>query len=152
MDKRQLVDQDERTLAALAHGSIVLGVLTSGIGGIFASLAIWLTQREKSTYVAHQSLQALVYQISTLLLAVLGFCAWGFFLMLAILPPIAMNPELYQYEPPPSLWIGMALLALPFGLWFITILYGLWGAFRSLSGADFEYLVIGKMLKTSAPA
>ena len=54
--------QEERTLAALAHGSVLLGAVTSGLGGILAALVIWLVQKEKSAYVAFQALQALVYQ------------------------------------------------------------------------------------------
>jgi uncharacterized Tic20 family protein len=48
---------DERFWAALAHASILL----FGFGAI-AALAIWITQRKKSAYIAFQSLQALLYQ------------------------------------------------------------------------------------------
>ncbi len=39
MDQSTL-SKDERTLAGLAHGSILLGTFTSGMGGIIAALII----------------------------------------------------------------------------------------------------------------
>ena len=149
MNKEFYVDQGERHMAALAHGSIILGVLTSGVGGIFAAMIIWLTQREKSTYVAYQALQALVYQTTTLLLTFLGFCLWGVFFTITIVPPMAANPGLYQNAPPSSIWVGMFMLICPFALWLVTLLYGIWGAVRCYSGADFQYMVIGKLLENS---
>lgn len=133
-------------MAAAAHGSILLGVLTSGVGGIFAAMIIWLTQRDKSAYVTYQAMQALVYQTSVLFLTVIGFCLWFVVFTLSILPPMLANPELYQYSPPPTVWFGMSMLICPCGLWLITILYGVWGAIRSYSGADFKYIVIGNLL------
>ncbi len=152
MGKEIYVSQEERTMAALAHGSILLGVLTSGIGGIFAAMIIWLTQREKSTYVAYQSLQAMIYQIVVLLLTVVAFCFWGVLLMLMVAPPIMANPDLYQSAPPVSLFFGMALLICPCGLWLGTILYGVWGAIRCLGGSDFTYVGIGRLLESNEQA
>ena len=62
MNSRLEVSQDERMMAGLAHGSILLGLFTNGIGGIAAALVIWITQKEKSDYVAGQALQAMIYQ------------------------------------------------------------------------------------------
>lgn len=134
-------------MAAVAHGSILLGAFTSGIGGIFAALIIWVSQREKSTYAAHQSLQALVYQSFILLLTVVAFCSWGALLMILTVLPMVANPDLYQSSPPQSMWVGLSLLIFPCGLWLATILYGLWGAMRCLSGADFKYAIIGNWLE-----
>ena len=61
---------EERKLAILAHSSILLtfliAITTGGIGVLAAVLApffIWLTYRERSTYVAFHALQATLYQI-----------------------------------------------------------------------------------------
>jgi uncharacterized Tic20 family protein len=148
MEKEYFVSQDERNMAAMAHGSILLGVFTGGVGGIFASMIIWLTQREKSAYVARQSLQAMVYQVIVLLLTVIGFCLWGMLAMLLVAQPIMSNPDMYQNTPPASLFYGMALLICPCGLWLATILYGCWGAIQCLAGADFSYVGINKLLET----
>ena len=147
MKKEGFADHDERVLASLAHGSIVLGIFTSGIGGIFAALIIWLSQREKSTYVAYQSLQAMIYQIIVLFVTVIAFTLYGVLLTLMIVPPMMINPELYQYSPPPSLWLGMSLLIFPCGLWLGTVLYGIWGAIRCMSGSDFQYIGLSRFME-----
>jgi hypothetical protein len=147
MSEEVTIRQDERVLAGLAHGSIVLGLFTNGIGGICAALVIWLTQKEKSVYVAAQALQALVYQVVTFILTMLVWCCWGALWMALLLPPIFANPEAFETSPPAELWIGMILMIVPFGMWGLTILYGLWGAVRCLGGHDFKYAIIGNWLK-----
>jgi uncharacterized Tic20 family protein len=136
--------QDERVLAGLAHGSILLGLFTNGVGGIVAALVIWLLQREKSAYVAAQAIQALVYQAATFLVTMVAWCCWGVLWVAMFLPPMLADPGAYQTTPPPGLWIGIILMVVPIGIWGLTILYGLWGAVRCLSGRDFQYAVVGK--------
>jgi uncharacterized Tic20 family protein len=135
--------QEERTLASLAHGSIILGMFTNGIGGILAALVIWLTQKEKSAYVAAQALQALVYQVVTFLLIMLAWCCWGAVWMIMIFVPLIADPVAFEAAPPAGLWAGLILMVFPIGVWGLTILYGLWGAARCLGGHDFGYAVIG---------
>ena len=147
MDLKAGVSNNERMLAALAHGSILLGVFTSGIGGIAAALVIWLTQREKSPYVAAQSLQALVYQTAVLLLSTLAFFCWGMMWVAFLLPAIWADPACCQSEPPPGLFAGLCLLICPLSLWFATIAYGIWGALRCIGGHDFKYVFIGNWLE-----
>src|SRR5690242_21478902 len=56
---------EERTLAAIAHGSALLTLFT-GFAGIIVSFLIWLSQRDRSTYVAYQAMQATVFQLACL--------------------------------------------------------------------------------------
>jgi uncharacterized Tic20 family protein len=146
MSEEQTVSQDERVLAALAHGSILLGWFTGGIGGIVAALLIWITQKEKSPYVAFQSLQSLVYQIATMLLTILAWCCWFALWMALFMPPLLANPDAYSTTPPAGLWIGLFLMVIPMGIWILTDLYALWGAVRCLGGRDFRYAIIGNWL------
>ena len=148
MSEQLSVSQDERVLAGLAHGSIVLSVFTSGIGGIVAALVIWLIQKEKSAYVAGQALQALVYQVMVFLMTMLVWCCWGVLWLLLFLPALAANPNAYQTTPPAGLWVGLALMIIPIGFWGLTILYGLWGAARCLGGHDFKYAIVGNWLES----
>jgi uncharacterized Tic20 family protein len=148
MSEQATTTQDERVLAALAHGSILLGIFTSGMGGLVAALVIWLVQKEKSAYVAAQALQALVYQAVTFIVTMLAWCCWGALWMAMFLPPLLSNPDAYQTTPPPGLWIGLILMVIPFFVWGLTILYGLWGAVRCLGGHDFKYAIIGDWLKS----
>ncbi|MGD2207011.1 MAG: DUF4870 domain-containing protein [Anaerolineae bacterium] len=148
MSEEAILRQDEKVLAGLAHGSILLGIFTNGIGGIVAALVIWLLQKEKSAYAAAQALQALVYQAATFVVTMLAWCCWGMLWMLMLLPPIFANPAAYENAPPPGLWLGLILMAIPIGLWGLTILYGLWAAARCLSGHDFKYALIGNWLES----
>jgi uncharacterized Tic20 family protein len=138
--------QDEKNLAGLAHGSILLGIFTSGMGGILAALVIWLVQKEKSAYVAAQALQALVYQVATFLVTMVAWCCWGMLYMALIFMPLISNPSAFDHAPPAGLFVGLFLMIIPFGIWGLTILYGLYGAARCLGGHDFKYAVIGNWL------
>lgn len=142
--------QDEKVLAGLAHGSILLGIFTSGIGGMITALVIWLVQKEKSAYAAAQALQALVYQAVTFIVTMLVWCCWGLLWVLLIVVPVTSNPAYYEASsaPPAGVWIGLALMVIPLGLWGLTILYGLYGAVRCLGGHDFKYAIIGNWLKS----
>jgi uncharacterized Tic20 family protein len=72
---------DERVWAGLAHGSILL----FGFGAI-AALVIWITQRKKSTYVAFQSLQALLYQaLRPVVMMLVGLVIAILYIILAII-------------------------------------------------------------------
>jgi uncharacterized Tic20 family protein len=148
MSQEVSVTQDEKTLAALAHGSILLGLFSNGIGGIVATLVIWATQKEKSRYVALQALQAMVYQALTFLLVMLAWCCWGLVWTAMILVPLSASPGAYDQAPPASMWIGLFLIIVPLALWGVTMLYGLWGAARCLGGQDFQYPLIGRWLES----
>jgi uncharacterized Tic20 family protein len=148
MSEGTMSNQDERVLAALAHGSILIGVLTSGIGGIGVALLIRLTQRGKSSYAAFQALQALVYQVVTTVINVAIWTCWGLAWMAMLLPPLLSNPSAYEYAPPSGLWIGLLLMIVPAGVGVLTVLYGLWGAVRCWGGHDFRYAIIGRWLES----
>jgi uncharacterized protein len=149
MSETTTLTQEERTLAGLAHGSVLLGVFTSGLGGILAALVIWAVQKEKSAYVAFQALQAVVYQALVFVVTMVAWCCWGLLWMLLILVPISSNPAAYDVAPPAGLWVGLILMIIPLGLWGLAILYGLWGAVRCLQGQDFRYALVGRWLKST---
>ena len=147
MTERTTGHQDDRVIAALAHGSILLGLLTSGLGGIGAALLIWLTQKEKSAYAAFQALQAAVYQVVAFIVSMVAWFGWGLLWMALLLPPLFTNPAAYDKAPPPGLWVGLILMVVPIGISGLFHLYALWGAVRCLGGHDFKYAVIGNWLE-----
>jgi uncharacterized protein len=61
------VSRDERNLAMFAHLSAFAGLIFPAGGNVIAPLIVWLTQREKSAFVADQSLEALNFNITVLL-------------------------------------------------------------------------------------
>ena len=150
MSQETKPSQNERGMAGIAHGSILLGVFTGGVGGIITALVIWLTQKEKSEFVAEQALQALVYQAVTLVLTAAIWCCWGLCWTAAILQPLITNPEAFDAAPPATLWIGLVMMVIPLGVWGLTVLYGLFGAARCFAGHDFKYVIIGSWVEAQA--
>jgi uncharacterized Tic20 family protein len=146
MNERVSLTQDERVLAALAHGSILLGLASNGFGGIVAALIIWLLQREKSAYVAFQALQSMVYQILGLVVAIVTWGCWMLAFFASIFIPILTHPGAYEEAPPIAMFISLVLMIVPLGLMGLWTLYGLWGALRALQGTDFKYPVIGRLV------
>jgi len=128
-----LTPQEERTWAMLAHLSILLN-LVSGFIGVFAPLVIYIIFRERSRYVAFQSLQAFVFQ----LLAWVGggvIAAIAWFLS-GLLSTILIG----------CLCVPIALLfsLIPLG----ALVYGVIGGIQCSQGRDFRYWLIGDWLAT----
>jgi uncharacterized Tic20 family protein len=59
--------KDERNLAMIAHLSAFAGLIFPAGGNVIAPLIVWLTQREKSEFVADQALEALNFNITVFL-------------------------------------------------------------------------------------
>mgnify|MGYP006305983411 CR=1 FL=1 len=57
-----LSPSDERTWAMLAHLSVLLNLVT-GFLGVAAALVIYLVYKDRSRYVAYQSMQAFLFQL-----------------------------------------------------------------------------------------
>jgi len=73
-DHGSATTRDERNLAMFAHLSALAGLLFPAGGNVIAPLIVWLTQREKSAFVADQSLEALNFNLTVLLAEIL--CAF----------------------------------------------------------------------------
>jgi hypothetical protein len=58
------VSSDERNMALLAHLSGLAGFIFP-LGNVLGPLIVWLTQKEKSAFVADQGAEALNFQITT---------------------------------------------------------------------------------------
>ena len=129
---------DERSMAAVAHGSAVLNFF-GGIGGLIAAFVIWMTQREKSAWVAFHALQSLVFQAivlgGTVLVVVLvwivgfavSFATIGFGTLVAVPVMILV------------FFVGFIVIA-------GVVVYGLYGAYQIYQGREFRYLWIGDWL------
>ncbi|MFQ5595898.1 MAG: DUF4870 domain-containing protein [Anaerolineae bacterium] len=137
------VTSNERTMAALAHGSILLTLLTGGFAGWIVALVIWAVYRRESQWVANQSLQALVFQVVATL---------GTYILLSIAgAAIALSTTLMV------ILVGFCILpfALIFGLVAIcaplaATAYGLFGALETYQGRDFRYRWVGNLVEERA--
>lgn len=81
----QAVSRDERTWAMLAHLSALVGYSVVPFGNIIAPMIIWLVKKDQSWFVNDQAKEALNFQISMTIYAlislVLVFLLVGFLLL-----------------------------------------------------------------------
>jgi uncharacterized Tic20 family protein len=126
---------EEMTVSALAHASVVLSFLTGGLGGVAAALVIWLIYKDKSRYVAFQAAQALVFQ-----LAVAATLIAGGLTMVVSFVTICLIPL--------GLVLLLALIALPF----VALIYGLYAAYETYYGKDFTYAWVGDFVREQGVA
>lgn len=131
---------EDRLLAAVAHGSIVV----QGIGMI-VGVVIYLQRREKHPWLAAQALQAAVYQLIAVGFVVAAWIVWTVLYMLSLIPVISFA----ETDPDTSmLWMiaGLVSMVVPFLVMVVVALYGLWGAWRVWQGNDFRYAVLGGLV------
>uniref|UniRef100_A0A7C4PKP0 DUF4870 domain-containing protein n=1 Tax=Anaerolinea thermolimosa TaxID=229919 RepID=A0A7C4PKP0_9CHLR len=123
---------DEKTWATLAHLSVLVNLFTGVLGPVIA-LVIYLAHKDKSRYVAYQSLQALLLQLvvwvgggaliaivwvitGLLSLVIIGLCLIPFAILLSAVPIVAP-------------------------------VYGVVGAIKTSQGEDFRYWLIGDWVR-----
>jgi len=131
--------QDERTLAALAHASTLLNLVTGFLGLIVAGI-IWLSYRDRSRFVAFQALQSAVFQLATLvvvaILAAITAVTWTISgLLTAVLIGLCLMPLALVL----TLIVVLVLLA--------AIIYQLYAALQTYHGRDFEYWWVGRFMR-----
>jgi uncharacterized Tic20 family protein len=140
-----LPDEDERLTAAMAHASIVANV--AGLTGLILAVLLWATQRRRSRFVRAHIVQALVYQIGTLLGVVILMLLWSGCLLLSLLPA-ALRPDLYRDGTlPDTFWIALFGLILPIGYGFAATLYAIYGAYQVYRGKRFAYPLAGRLVQ-----
>ncbi len=127
----QLSPEDEKLWATLAHLSVLLNLVT-GFLGVGVALLIHLIYRDRSRYVAFQSLQALIFQLvfwagGGVLIGLL----WG---VVGLLSSILVGIFLIPFA-----ILGTLVLAL-FPV--IAVIYGVIGGIRCNKGTDFRYWLI----------
>lgn len=133
-------DQNERIMAALSHVAVLLPLM-----GIIAPIVIWVTQKDKSEYVAFQALQAVAYQMLIILLAFVGMGCYFISIFGTVFSIAAFAPDA-SGAPPVGFFLPFAFVTLLLcGSFFLT-LYGVVGAVLTLQGKDFRYLVLGNWL------
>lgn len=123
---------DERTWAMLAHLSVLINLVT-GVLGPAVPLVIYFVYKNRSRYLAYQSLQAFVFQLLWWIGggAVIGI-AWAitgvlsFFLVGLLCIPIAI---LISFLP------------------VVVVIYGVIAGIRTSQGEDFKYWLIGDWVR-----
>ena len=134
-------------MAALAHISAILPFM-----GVIAPIIIWVTQKDKSEYVAFQALQAVAYQLLMILAWFIGMGCYmlSFFTMFLGIPFAGSNGGDVDPSVAPLFALGIVIPFIIFGAIFIGgalfVLYGLIGAIQVFQGKDFRYIIIGNQL------
>ncbi len=139
--------QDERVMAALSHVSALIPLM-----GVIAPIVIWVTQKDKSQYVAFQALQALAYQLSMIAAWFIGMGCYmfSFFGTFITTIPFASSSGNAQSVDP---LFGLAFLIpfLVFGAIFVGgfffVAYGMIGAVMAFQGKPFRYMLIGRQVE-----
>jgi hypothetical protein len=148
MDQNELTDQavsqpivnpepplspsDERTWAMLAHLSVLLNLVT-GFLGVIAALVIYLVYKNRSRYVAYQSMQAFVFQL-----------IWWFGGGLVVGATWALTGILS------AVLVGLVCIPLACIISLLPIaamIYGVVGAIQCNNGRDFKYWLIGDWVR-----
>ncbi len=127
-----LSPSDERTWAMLAHLSTLLNLVTGFLGPIGA-LVIYLVFKDRSRYVAYQSLQSLVFQL-------VAWLGGGALFGIAAAVAGALSAAIIGL----LCWPFVAILALiPLG----ALVYGVIGAIQCSQGQDFRYWLVGDWVR-----
>jgi uncharacterized Tic20 family protein len=125
----------------LAHLSVLANLVTGFLGPVIA-LVIYLVFRDRSRYVAYQSLQALLFQL-------IWWVGGGALMGVAIAVSGVLSVILIGLLCMPfAFMIGLIPLA--------SLVYGVIGAIQTSQGEDFQYWLIGDwvrgtLLATGAP-
>ncbi len=141
------ISKDERTNAALAHGSIVLGIFSRGTLGILVALLIWITQRGKSRFAARQAAQALVYQGLGLVVILATWLGWGILLAGSAIAPALLSPHNPEALQPFTMVPAILLIVVPFAVMIAWVVYGVYAAVQVWHGKDFSYPIVGGWIK-----
>ena len=135
---------DERVMAALSHGSILLPMI-----GIFVPTIIWMTQREKSAFVRFHALQAMVYQLFQVVYQIVisflgGFVATLMFMIIAIIGVPLLDEDTFFIIMMASqfIFLGGFLLSL-----FSYGVPGIFGAILVLARKEFHYPLAGRRMR-----
>ncbi len=146
---------DERTWAALAHASTLLTLLVSmasaGIGGlllVFLPLAIYLSYKDRSPYVAYHAAQAFALQVvgtAGFLVAILAAVVVlaAVWVVTALLSVILIGLILIPIALLLTLLLVFVLIAVPFVIGGFSIA----ATAQTANGVDYEYPYLGRWVR-----
>jgi uncharacterized Tic20 family protein len=123
-----LTPSEERTWAMVSHLSILANLVTGFLGPVIP-LVVYLAFRDRSRYVAFQSMQAFIFQlIAWVGVGILAAIAWTISGVLAVILIGCLIMPL-------ALLITLIPLA--------ALVYGVIGAVQTNQGQDFKYWLVG---------
>jgi hypothetical protein len=128
----QVLPQEERTWAMLAHLSVLLNLFTGFLGGV-AAFIIYLVYKDRSRLIAYHAMQSFIFQAITWLGAGLVsglLITVGSLLSFLIIPLLCLIPGF------------LVLLLVP-----ASLIYGIIGGVKVNNGEDFRYWQVGDWVR-----
>jgi hypothetical protein len=147
----QLSPQDERIMAGLSHVSIFIPLM-----GFVAPILIWITQKDKSDFVAFQALQALAYQLALIIFWILGMGCYmaSFFITFAATMGLTFTIPVFEEAGFFFALFSMLVTFVPFIIFGLVafvglafVIYAIVGAVMVFQGRDFRYAILGSWLE-----
>jgi uncharacterized Tic20 family protein len=129
-------NSEDRTWSMLAHLSVLLNLVT-GILGPIVAIIIYFVYKDKSKYIAYQSMQSFVIQLICWVGG--GLVIAGIWIVTALLSVILVGLLCIPF----SLILTLLLLALPL----VSLVYGVVAAIETSQGKDFRYLWVGDWVR-----
>jgi uncharacterized Tic20 family protein len=136
-----LSETEARTWAMVAHLTVLLNLVT-GFLGVVAALVIYLVFKDRSRYVAYQSLQAFVFQL--IFWAGGGLAIGIIWAITGTLSTILIGILCVPF----ALVLTVALGLMPL----VALVYGVYGGLEANQGKPFSYWLIGGWVRNIVPA
>lgn len=133
---KTISQSQEHNWAMLAHLSILLNLFTGFLGPIVAFI-IYLVYRDRSRYIAYQSLQATIFQL--IVWVGIGLFIGAMWLVIGLLSIFLVGLLCVPF----GLLGTLFLLFVPLG----SLVYGVYGAVKCSHGEDFQYWLVGDWVR-----
>ncbi len=137
LPSKRLSQSDEKTWAMLAHLSILANLVTGFLGPV-AALIIYLVFKDRSRYVAYQSMQSFIFQL-------IWWVGGGVIVAIAWTVSIVLSAILIGLLCFP---VACVLSFIPLG----ALVYGVIGAIECSQGKDFSYWLVGDWVRGTLEA
>lgn len=131
-DHLPISEHDERLWAAIAHGSILLNLVT-GFLGVLAPLVIYLVYKDRSRHIAFHAMQSFIFQL-------IWWVGAGFLVGLAWAVTGILSAFLIGLLCIP----GAGLISF---LPLVGIVWGVIAAIQCYNGSDFRYWLVADWVK-----
>jgi uncharacterized Tic20 family protein len=129
-----LTPDEERQWAMIAHLGVLVN-LVSGFLGPIVPLVIYMVYKDRSRYVAYQSLQALIFQLIWWVGGgILASITWA---ITGVLSAVVIG---LLCIPIACVFSAMPLVALG---------YGIYGGIQTSQGQDFKYWLVGDWMRST---
>lgn len=126
----------EHNWAMLAHMSILLNLFTGFLGPVVA-LIIYLVYKDRSRYIAYQSLQSTIFQL--VVWVGVGLVIGAIWLITLVLSIFLIGLLLIPF----TLLATLFLLVVPLG----SLVYGVYAGIQCSHGEDFRYWLVGDWVR-----